>query len=288
MFPVKDVLPRTLKTLGVTKKYNEQSVIVHWQEIAGDEIASHAWPISLQRGLLLLAVNNSVWSHHLMMLKADLIHKINSYLQERMVIDIKFQAGDLRKYQNCEENEKDGGWLQPCKLTTAELAAVWQATAAIQDDKLRKKCYYVLIKQTGMNEAKKKAGWKTCKHCSVLVPPGQTICSACSIACKQERKSALAKLLAEAPWLSYQETAQFVPCTAREFHTTKKRLIHKYIHALFEPGGDKLNEAALVMLMTGIKPDKINDKTIHTVIGKIKERLAEKVRRKSYVSASRR
>lgn len=157
MFRIKDVMPSTLKSLGVTKQYNAQSVIVHWQEIAGEEIASHAWPISIQRGIMLLAVNNSVWSHHLMMLKSGIINKINAFLNEKMVIDIRFQAGDLRKYQNCEEDRENTSILQPTKLDSEELASLWQATAAIQDNNLRKKCYYVLIKQTGINITKKKS-----------------------------------------------------------------------------------------------------------------------------------
>lgn len=65
-------------------------------------------------------------------------------------------------------------------------------------------------------------------------------------------------------------------------------MIHKLVHALFEPGWDRLNEATLVMLMTGIKPDRIDATIVNTVISKIKVRLAEKIRRKNYVSAFRR
>ncbi len=281
-------MPSTLKSMGITKQYNAQSVIVHWQEIAGEEISSHAWPISIQRGVLLLAVNNSVWSHHLMMLKPGIIHKINKFLNEKLVTDIRFQAGDLKKYQNYGEGGENIPLLQPAKLDSQELAAVWETTEAIKDDNLRKKCYYVLIKQTGINKTKKNEGWQSCKNCSVLVPPGQNYCTACSLNYKQENKQAINKLLKEAPWLTYQEISKFVPCSPREYHTCKKRLVHKLIHELFEPGWDKLNEATLVMLMTGVKPDRINEAIINNVICKIKGRLAEKVRRKNYVSASRR
>lgn len=282
-------MPSTLKALGITKQYNAQSVIVHWQEIAGEEISSHAWPISIQRGILLLAVNNPVWSHHLMMLKPGIIHKINTFFNEKLIYDIRFQAGNLKKYQNNGEVGENIPLLQPSKLSSEELSVVWQATEAIKDENLRKKCYYVLIKQTGINKAKKDAGWQSCKKCSVLVPPGQNYCSACSLAFKNENKQAINKLLKEAPWLTYQEICKFITCTPREFHTGKKRLIHKLIHELFEPRWDKLNEATLVMLMTGIKPDRISKPMIDRVISKIKERLAEKVRRKkTYVSASRR
>lgn len=288
MFRVKDVLSGTLKSMGLTKQYNAQSVIVHWQEIAGDEIASHAWPISIQRGVLLLAVNNPVWSHHLMMLKPVLIDKINTYLKEKLVFEIRFQAGNLQKYQNHEEDGENSVSLQPAKLNSEELAATWQATEAIKDDNLRKKCYYVLIKQAALHKAKQIEGWQSCKRCNILVPPGKSHCTVCSIESKQEKREAITKLLTEAPWLTYQEVCQFVPSSPREFHTAKKGLVHKLIHALFEPGWDKLNEATLVMLMTGVKPGRINDAIVDTVIGKIKVRLAEKIRRKSHVSASRR
>lgn len=288
MFRIKEVLPNTLKSIGLTKQFNAQSVIVHWQEIAGDEIASHSWPISIQRGVLLLAVNNPVWSHHLMMLKPMLIDKINTYLNEKLVVDIRFQAGNLKKYQNNQEDGEVIALLQPAKLNSEELAAMWQATEAIQDDSLRKKCYYVLIKQTALNKAKEQAGWKSCIRCNVLVPPGQNYCTVCSIELKQETRKAITKLLTEAPWLTYQEICQFIPCSPRQFHTAKKRLVHKLIHALFEPGLDKLNQGTLVMLMTGVKPGRINDTMVDTVINKIKVRLAEKVRRKNHVSASRR
>ncbi|SMC91241.1 DUF721 domain-containing protein [Sporomusa malonica] len=285
MFRLKDVLPGTLKSMGLTKKYNAQSVIIHWQEIVGEEISSHSWPISVERGTLLLAVNNPVWSHHLMMLKLGIMDKINTFLNEKLIVDIRFQAGDLKKYQNHQEDGENIAILQPAKLDAGELADVWQKTEAIQDANLRKKCYYMLIKQTGITKTKQKAGWQSCKRCSVLVPPGQMHCTACYIECKQEKSQALTKLLMEAPWFNYQETCNFVPCVPREFHAVKKRLVHKLIRGLFEPGWDKLNEAVLVMLMTGIKPDRINQETIDTVISKIKVRLAEKVRRKKYVSS---
>jgi hypothetical protein len=288
MFQIKEIMPSTLKSLGIIKKYNAQSVITHWQEIAGEEISSHAWPISIQRGILLLAVNSPVWSHHLMMLKPGIINKINAFLKEKLVTDIRFQAGDLKKYQNNGEGGDNIPMLQPAKLDSEELADVWKATEAIKDENLRKKCYYVLIKQTGINKTKKNAGWQSCKHCSVLVPQGQSYCSACSLVRKQESKQEITKLLKEAPWLTYQEIYEFIPCSPRDFHTCKKRLVHKMIHALFEPGWDKLNDATLVMLMTAVKPDRITDTMINNVICKVKGRLAEKVRRKSYVSASRR
>ncbi|WP_425059456.1 hypothetical protein SCACP_00050 [Sporomusa carbonis] len=286
MFSVKDVLPGTLKALGLAKRYNAQSVLVHWREIAGDEIASHAWPVSIQRGILLLAVNNPVWSHHLLMLKPGIIDKINTFLNEKLIIDIRFQAGDLRKYQNFGEDGDSVVILQPAKLDSDELATLWRETESIKDDKLRKKCYYILIKQKGLNKTKQKNGWQSCKRCSVLVPPGQSYCTICSIEHKQEKISSITRLLTEAPWLTYQEISQFVPCSPREFHTTKKLLVHKLIRGLFDRAADKLTEATLVMLMTGIKPNKITQEIVDHVISKVKTRLAEKVRRKKYVSAS--
>jgi len=40
-----DILPITIKHLGIEKKYNAQSVILHWKKIVGDDISSHAYPV---------------------------------------------------------------------------------------------------------------------------------------------------------------------------------------------------------------------------------------------------
>lgn len=211
MFRIKDIVPNTLKSLGINKQYNAQSVIVHWPEIAGDEIATHAWPISIKHGVLLLAVNNPVWSHHLMMLKPGIINKINMFLHEKLVADIRFQAGDLKKYQNHEEDEQSSLSIRPAKLDSEELTGVWEATEPIKDINLRKKCYYVLIKQTGIDKAKKKAGWQSCKRCSVLVQPGQNYCSVCSLEYKQEKNRQLFSYLRRLPGFLIRKRPKLFP-----------------------------------------------------------------------------
>ena len=285
MFSIKEVLPVTLKTLGLKKQYNAQSVIVHWREIAGEDIAEHSWPISVERGVLLLAVDSPVWSHHLLMLKPELLGKISTFLNEKIIYDIKFQAGDVRKYKNSQEHEDSVTFLRPSILDEEELNIIWKKTETVGDLNLRKKCYYVLIKQAGLNKAKQHAGWQPCKRCSVLVPNDQKYCTVCLREGRQELKDDITRILFEAPWLSLQEIQQFVECSPREYHSAKKNLVHKLIRALFSPTWDKLNEAVLVMLMTGIKPDKVTQETIDSVIAKIKVRLAEKFRRKKYVSS---
>ncbi|HML88829.1 MAG TPA: DUF721 domain-containing protein [Methylomusa anaerophila] len=287
---MKDILPNTLKSMGIAKKYNSYSVIIHWEEIAGGEIAAHAWPVTIQRGTMILAVNNSVWSHHLMMLKNELIDKINSFLHEKLVTDIRFQAGYFRKNQNQEykENGENGQSVSPVRLNANELELIGNMVAYINDEKLRNKIKYVLIKEIATDRAKRLQGWKNCLSCTVLVPPGTSYCTICNLAQKEAKKNAMHQLLIDAPWLTYQETNSYIVCSLKEYHLTKKALVHNLVRRLFQPNVDKVTEASLVMLMTGIKPDKMSQEFIDTMISKIKIKLFEKkVRRKNYVSAPR-
>lgn len=48
-------------------------------------------PAEIEYGILFLTVKNSVWSHHLSMMKIDIIAKINHFIGEALVKDIRFR-----------------------------------------------------------------------------------------------------------------------------------------------------------------------------------------------------
>ena len=68
-------------------------MIVHWGEIVGPEIAAHATAVSVAAGSLRVVVNSPVWSHHLMMLRQNLIEKINKFAGEKVISHIHFTIG---------------------------------------------------------------------------------------------------------------------------------------------------------------------------------------------------
>ena len=52
-----DILPITIRNMGLQKKYDAQSVIVHWKKIVGDDISARSYPVIVQSGILVVGVN---------------------------------------------------------------------------------------------------------------------------------------------------------------------------------------------------------------------------------------
>ncbi len=60
-----------------------------WQDLVGTEIAAHVTPAWLRRDTLWLYVDASVWMQEIRFLQPELLQKINRYLQEVVVREIR-------------------------------------------------------------------------------------------------------------------------------------------------------------------------------------------------------
>ena len=69
-----------IHSIGVNKQYKSQLIFFYWSKIVGHDIAAQSKPAELKYGILFLTVKNSVWSHHLSMMKIDIVAKINNFL----------------------------------------------------------------------------------------------------------------------------------------------------------------------------------------------------------------
>jgi len=79
------------KSLGITKKLREYSVVTSWNSLVGEQIAKVATPQRIENGTLLVAVANAPWRSELSMRKREIIQKINQGLGQKIVVDIRFR-----------------------------------------------------------------------------------------------------------------------------------------------------------------------------------------------------
>lgn len=282
MKSLRNLLPLTLKQLGIQKRYNAESAIIHWRQIVGEKIAAHAHPVSIQRDLLFVAVSNSVWCHHLSMMKEDIITKINAFIGDRLIRDIRFQAGYSANGQNEDNTKKNENYkfsLHKIKLTESELNAAKEISQAAKDDELQQKVLRIMKKDISLKKHRLQEKWHECARCKTLCPPEESYCQVCTLEIKSEVKSEIYKTLIEAPWLRYGELNKYVKCSPNEFKDVKDRIIAALINEISAGNDDKIKLLTLVMLTTGIKPEEITDALINKTI--------ENIRRKRYVSAPR-
>lgn len=80
-----------MNDLGIGGKLREYEAVLRWEEAVGPHIAKVATAAQIQRGVLVVRVNNATWRYELTMRKAELISKINAVIGEDAVKDIRFQ-----------------------------------------------------------------------------------------------------------------------------------------------------------------------------------------------------
>jgi hypothetical protein len=282
MEKIDNILPVTIKKMGIFKPYTVNSVIAHWQEIVGEEIALHTYPQEIQRFTIFVSVDNSVWCHHLSMMKKNIIDKINSFAGEKLVRDIRFQAG---YFKNCQNQITDGDEIvspyniNKIPLAQQELDSIHNTVEGLGNKYLKQKLIRILRKDYALRKIKLQSNWRPCAGCSVLCPPDETYCTACKIQYKEKAINEIIKLLKEVPWIKYHEVLKHVECSEYEFSTAKTILLASIFQQLRTGIMDRVTIMTFIMLTTGAKIEALNDAIIHKTM--------DKFRRKKDVSASR-
>ena len=88
------LVPSVMKALGLEKRLQESQVHFLWPHIVGADVARHAQPVSLRKGLLIIAVDHPVWLHELSRYhKPLLLKKVHERLGKNAVRDIVFRIG---------------------------------------------------------------------------------------------------------------------------------------------------------------------------------------------------
>ena len=103
---VTEILPRFVSSLGQGKTYQTQLLIYYWEKIVGSSIAGHVRPVRMDFRTLFLAADAPVWANELRYMERDLIDKINAFVCEELVKEIKFcSPREKGNVQRCEKEE---------------------------------------------------------------------------------------------------------------------------------------------------------------------------------------
>ena len=111
----------------------------------------------------------------------------------------------------------------------------------------------------------------------LLEPPQTSYCAACSVAAREERALATARLLYEAPWLGYNGTAALVDgLQEREYERIRSRLLKRWRTMLEQmrvagrpshDGRERLVASSYVLLQSKLSPEQIMPATVRNVLG---------------------
>ena len=89
------VIKEISQSHGFAARLWEYRLQKQWKGLVGEVVAAHTWPARIKFRKLHVAVDNSVWLHQLLYLKATLMENIQTQMEELELEDIIFRIGEL-------------------------------------------------------------------------------------------------------------------------------------------------------------------------------------------------
>jgi len=112
--PIRSILEKSLKALEIDVPLKSYSILAAWKEIVGESIALQTQPRAIRNRILFVDVSHPTWMQQLQFLKTTLLEKVNDFLGEPHIQDIRFRLGKIpppipipSKAQNWREEDLD-------------------------------------------------------------------------------------------------------------------------------------------------------------------------------------
>lgn len=86
-----NIIDDVVKKMDIKRKLNISNIFNRWEEIVGAEIYKKTKPERIIRGILYISVSTSTWANELSLMSGQLIKKINSFVGEEVVKNIRFR-----------------------------------------------------------------------------------------------------------------------------------------------------------------------------------------------------
>ncbi len=143
--PVSEVLGRVFTRFGIDKKIEQTKVLRLWSEVVGKEIDGHTHPFSIRGGNLFVRVDNSGWLAQLSFLKNKIISEFNKKQGQKMIEDIYFRLGEIKK--KGEQEKKSGVKEKKPRLEKSELDRIKKNLKDVEDKAFYQALKRILIKE---------------------------------------------------------------------------------------------------------------------------------------------
>jgi hypothetical protein len=151
---IRSILEKTLKNMEIDVPLKTYSILGAWNEIVGESVGVQTQPRSIRNRILFIDVSHSTWMQQLQFLKPTLLEKVNSFLGEPLIQDIRFKLGKIS--QTIPAPPKTPS-LKDEKLDKAILNQIESIVQEIDDESIKKGLREVLIKSAKLERSRKKS-----------------------------------------------------------------------------------------------------------------------------------
>ena len=255
---MEDVEKTVLKMIGSQANQNQYSLFkmkACWKEIIGNNNAKHCGPVKLERRILTLQVDSSVWANQFLYYKNQFIQQINTFIGTDYVKDIKFTQG--KNFKKGFRNKGETTDIRETKLrippaTEEEKKGLQLKFSHIADDKIRNAIIGVEEKKLGLEKLYREGVIKKCPVCGSFLKNNETVCYACEIKMKQELEYKLWSHILKEPWIQWYDLQKAVKCSETDFTMIKNDIKNYY----FEKIRTKTADSQEIKLGIQLKAEK--------------------------------
>ena len=255
---MEDVEKTVLKMIGSQANQNQYSLFkmkACWKEIIGHNNAKHCGPVKLERRILTLQVDSSVWANQFLYYKNQFIQQINTFIGTDYVKDIKFTQG--KNFKKGFKNKGEKTDIRENKLpippaTEEEKKGLQLKFSHIADDKIRNAIIGVEETKLGLEKLYREGVIKKCPVCGSFLKNNETICYACEIKMKQELEYKLWSHILKEPWIQWYDLQKAVKCSETDFTMIKNDIKNYY----FEKIRTKTADSQEIKLGIQLKAEK--------------------------------
>ena len=87
---LKEALEQMMQVYKIKRKFDETGIVAHWPDLVGKSVANRTKEIFIRDKKLFLRIESSVIKNELMMIRSQIIEKINSEAKGVLVEEIVF------------------------------------------------------------------------------------------------------------------------------------------------------------------------------------------------------
>lgn len=249
-----------------------------WQLICGENIAKNSFPVKLEAGILTLTVTSSGWAHNLLLLKPEILGKINNLIQEKAIKgknkykikDLFFYNGAIKKKSERERANDKLIVYEP--LEEQEKKQIIEKLGKINDSNLKRTFYKIMENDKKRKTALYKISAKKCHECGVPIPKTEVLCTACLRKQKLKLSEKLIELIYAAPWLSYDECINYVKCDKILFDEVKNDIKFKIYQKVADGHADHNDNVRAALIYSGVAPENLDDERIEEIVKRLRRK----------------
>lgn len=149
---IRSILENTLKGLEIDTHVKTYSIWGAWEQIVGEPIALHTRPHAIRNRILFVHVSHPTWVQQLQFLKSALMEKINLFLGEPLLQDIRFHLG--KTGPKASSHQKKETWLYQ-RVEEETLRRIESLLQGIPDEEVRHSLRNLLVKGATLERSRK-------------------------------------------------------------------------------------------------------------------------------------